>query len=61
MRWIEIAYVSLPLAACSSKARPMVACRRTAAFSCLSSSRTRDGDSGNIRPSTPQEGKDGSS
>ena len=53
MRWIETAHVSLLLAACSSKARPMVACRRTAALYWLSSPRARYGDSLHIHPFHP--------
>lgn len=55
MRWIETAHVSfLLLAACSSKARPRVACRRTAAVSWLLSSCGCDVDSRKIHPSVPQ-------
>lgn len=53
MRWIETAHVSLLLAACSSKARPRVACRRTAALSWLLSPRSRYGDSLHIHPFHP--------
>jgi hypothetical protein len=45
MRWIETASGSLLLAACSSKTRPRVACRRTAALSWLLSPRARYSDS----------------
>ncbi len=36
MRWIETAYVSVPVAGCDSHARPRVASRRTAAWLRLS-------------------------
>jgi hypothetical protein len=52
MRWIEASNVSLQLAACSSKARPRVACRRTAALFWLLSPRARYGDSLQSIPST---------
>jgi len=53
MRWIETAHVSVLLAACSSKARPRVACRRTAALSWLLSPHARYGDSLHIHPFPP--------
>jgi hypothetical protein len=55
MRWIEAADVFLLLTACSSKARPRVACRRTAALSWLLSPRARYGDSLHIHPFHPCE------
>jgi hypothetical protein len=62
MRWIETAHVSfLLLAACSSKARPRVACRRTAALSWLLSPRARYGDSLHIHPFHPCEEGEGES
>lgn len=56
MRWMETASGSVLLAAaCSSKMRPRVACRRTAAFSRLLSSRARYGDFLHIHPFHPRE------
>jgi hypothetical protein len=60
MRWMEAANVSLLLlAACSSKTRPRVACRRTAALSWLLSSHSRYGDSLHIHPFHPREERKG--
>jgi hypothetical protein len=53
MRWIETASGSVLLAACSSKTRPRVACRRKAALSWLLSSHSRYGDSLHIHPFHP--------
>jgi hypothetical protein len=61
MRWIEAADVSLLLAACSSKARPRVACRRTVALSWLLSPRARYGDSLHIHPFHPRKEGEGES
>jgi len=56
MRWMVPASGSLLLAAaCSSKTRPRVACRRTAALSQLLYSRARYGDSLHIHPFHPRE------
>ena len=56
MRWVETAHVPfLLLAACSSKTRPRVACRRTAAIFWLLSPHTRYGDSLHIHPFHPCE------
>ena len=58
MRWIETAPVPfLPLATCSSKTRPRVACRRTAALSSLLSPRARYGDSFHIHSFHPPQGE----
>jgi hypothetical protein len=59
MRWIEASNVSLLLAACSSKARPRVACRRTAALFWAVSPRARYGDSLHIHPFHPCEERKG--
>ena len=59
MHWIETASGSVLLAACSSKTRPRVACRRTAALSWLLSPRARYGDSLHIHPFHPHEERKG--
>ena len=53
MRWVETASGSILLAACDSKTRPRVACRRTAAVSWLLSPRARYDDSLHIHPFHP--------
>jgi hypothetical protein len=54
MRWIETAHVSfILLAACDSKTRPKVACRRSAVLSWLLFPRARYGDSLHIHPFHP--------
>ena len=53
MRWIETASGSILLAACDSKKRPMVACRRAAALFWLLSPRSAMTTPSISIPSTP--------
>ena len=59
MRWIKTASGSVLLAARSSKTRPKVACRRTAALFGLLSPRARHGDSFHIHPFHPHKERKG--